>query len=181
MAIPLVDFNIEENIELIMKTASIAPGHRKKPLLATVKGQGSGKTRAFEELRRRLFVEPACFPMCITFNCNWGIGNDEKNLVGMEYSRDFAFMMSVFMRMASIFFNASLTEVIKTINDYKDKEFFLQSYDRDVGKQLIQDFIKYMIRRCGRENEVKTVVVLVDEVCCMLYAKCLFQYIFFFI
>jgi hypothetical protein len=86
-------------------------------------------------------------------------------------------MMSVFMRMASIFFNARLTDVIENLHNHKDKEIFLKTYSSDMGMKLIQDFIKYMIRRCGRENEVKTVVVLVDEVCSALYDICLFQYI----
>ncbi len=81
MAIPLVGLSIEDNVELIAKTASLGPDFRCKPLLSTSNGRGSGKTRAFEELRRRLFVEPGCFPMCITFSNEWGMNDDDESRI----------------------------------------------------------------------------------------------------
>ena len=159
----LMNMDVEANSRLIMRTAKIQPDPLKKPLLATWKGWGTGKTRGFEEVRRRLFYKPDCFTMGITFTNEWDINDDEVR-VWLTYSKPFAFMMSVFVRMASIYFNVPLDKVINDINNHHDVNTFYQTNAIDNGKQLIQDFILYMIHRCGRVDDVKTVVVLVDDI-----------------
>ena len=71
LAIPLVSFNPDIAVDQLIKISKITPAQRSKPVGATVKGMDGGKTRAFEEIRRRLMVRAKVLVIGITFNSNW--------------------------------------------------------------------------------------------------------------
>eukprot|EP00598_Pedospumella_elongata_P016554 CAMPEP_0185002812 /NCGR_PEP_ID=MMETSP1098-20130426/74812_1 /TAXON_ID=89044 /ORGANISM="Spumella elongata, Strain CCAP 955/1" /LENGTH=54 /DNA_ID=CAMNT_0027530365 /DNA_START=12 /DNA_END=173 /DNA_ORIENTATION=+ len=54
MANPLLGTNLTSLTETVYEVAQAMPSCRSKPLLATVRGTGGGKTRLFEEIRREL-------------------------------------------------------------------------------------------------------------------------------
>ena len=51
-----------------MQAAAVLPDSRQKPVVATVRGTGGGKTRALEEIRWGLLGDPCVLPLAITFN-----------------------------------------------------------------------------------------------------------------
>ena len=56
MSIPLIDLDVKKLVDVVIKTSKMKSGPRKKPVCATVRGMGGGKTRAFEEMRRILLL-----------------------------------------------------------------------------------------------------------------------------
>ena len=57
MSIPLIDLDVKELVDIVIKTSKIKSDSRQKPVCATVRGMGGGKTRAFEEMRRMLLLQ----------------------------------------------------------------------------------------------------------------------------
>ena len=57
MSIPLIDLDVKKLVDVVIETSKRGSGQRKKPLCATVRGMGGGKTRAFEEMRRILLLQ----------------------------------------------------------------------------------------------------------------------------
>ena len=69
MSIPLLNLNPSALIQTVLTAAEIEPSTRRKPVCATVRGQGGGKTRALEEIRRAILcTRPNVLPIAITFN-----------------------------------------------------------------------------------------------------------------
>ncbi len=66
---PLLGFDINKATTDIIKVFNQEPGSRTKAIICTVRGQGGGKTRALEEIRRE-FVNNHhdVLTMAITFN-----------------------------------------------------------------------------------------------------------------
>ena len=71
MRIPLISFNIDENISCILNicaASSLVPD-RAKPVIAITRGMGSGKTRAIEECRLALIKTTTdTLALAVTFN-----------------------------------------------------------------------------------------------------------------
>ena len=57
MSIPLIGLDVKKLVDIVIKTSKMKSGPRKKPICATVRGMGGGKTRAFEEMRRMLLLQ----------------------------------------------------------------------------------------------------------------------------
>ena len=57
MSIPLIGLDVKELVDVVIETSKKKSGPRKKPVCATVRGMGGGKTRAFEEMRRMLLLQ----------------------------------------------------------------------------------------------------------------------------
>lgn len=73
LSIPLINFDISENVNTLIQNSKIENSTRAKPVIGTVRGMGGGKTRAFEEMRRELLVhEGVCLPVnsCTAFEFN---------------------------------------------------------------------------------------------------------------
>jgi hypothetical protein len=61
LAIPMVDCDIDKHVADAIKVSRLRPDFRSKPVMAVCRGQGGGKTRVLEEMRRELYlVEARC-------------------------------------------------------------------------------------------------------------------------
>lgn len=64
LSIPLIGFNVSENINTLIQTSKAESGTIIKPVCVTARGTWGGKTRALEEMRRELLVhEGVCLPV----------------------------------------------------------------------------------------------------------------------
>jgi hypothetical protein len=89
----LIDLNIDNAMKLVIEELHKPPSVRFKLPVVTVRGMGGGKTRAFEELRRRLIVShPEILTLGITFNNNTELdienNNDDDLLLVMQQELD---------------------------------------------------------------------------------------------
>ena len=56
MSIQLIDLDVESLADTLIAASKMESGPTAKPVCATVRGMGGGKTRAFEETRRVLLM-----------------------------------------------------------------------------------------------------------------------------
>ena len=163
MKIPLVDFDVNLNVDRLIEGAKMTPDRRDKPLFAIVRGMGGGKTRAFEEIRRETFRRKGCLPIAITFNCDWLITSDEIiEFQNKTASNKMSFLLAVFVRVASIFYDISFSEAYDTVLDSPIFDQLLKHY-KSRPMFLIPDFITYMLGICNR-TDIDTIIFLVDEI-----------------
>lgn len=57
MAIKLIDFDVQKNVNVLIDNSRVEAGYRQKRVCGIVHGSGGGKTRALEEMRRILLLK----------------------------------------------------------------------------------------------------------------------------
>ena len=178
LANPLISLDPVKWADVVMQQAQLAPGTRAKPLLATVRGMGGGKTRALEEIRWELLQKPGVLPLAITFNSTMDFNPMELNW-GTTPCISYAF--SVITRLASVLYGISMGNVISRLkklnespkiqnydlvlgqNEFSDS-VALKQVDLDLPATIIRGFLSHAVQKVSRSGKLITnVVVLVDE------------------
>ena len=59
---------LDDAMEIVKENLKEPPGTRSKPVIMTVGGTGGGKTRTFEEIRRKVNEDDGLLAIAITFN-----------------------------------------------------------------------------------------------------------------
>ena len=99
----------------------MTPAERTKPVGAIVKGMGGGKTRAFEEIRRRLMVREKVLVIGITFNIEWSYNLEFDNWIEVASKKpSLSYALSVISRMASILFEKDFREIVNLMREQID-------------------------------------------------------------
>ena len=79
MGLPLIDFDAQKYSDDIVQGALVSPlSDRIKPLFGVMRGMGGGKTRALEEIRRKLLQKEDTLPLAVTFNSSWNVKNKDE-------------------------------------------------------------------------------------------------------
>ena len=157
---PIIDFDVHETCDMILKSAKLPPAARTKPLLGVVRGMGSGKTRCLEELRRELLKRPGVLAIGITFNTIKGIDIEELVWGG---NPKIAFALMVIARLASTLYDKDLDNVRELITN--KISMLDKSGSTNVGRDMMEEFLRYVVANARSQGkEVNDVVVIVDEV-----------------
>eukprot|EP00930_Biecheleria_cincta_P049628 TRINITY_DN34824_c0_g1_i1.p1 TRINITY_DN34824_c0_g1~~TRINITY_DN34824_c0_g1_i1.p1 ORF type:complete len:579 (+),score=110.99 TRINITY_DN34824_c0_g1_i1:30-1739(+) len=123
---------------------------------------GGGKTRALEEMRYELLDMDRVLPLAYTYNGEMELETAVEFGWSASYKANYA--MTAVARMAAVFYGVSLPEMCKRLGarnwaDLTD----MAAYDYPI--HLIRGFIAHAIGKLREHGkEVKTVVILVDEV-----------------
>jgi len=139
---------------------------REKPVFATVRGSGGGKTRAFTEIRRELLKRSNIMVLMITFNSKWDVSAEKDVWPGVTYP-DVSYALSVVSRMAAMFFGCELRVTHKKMKKSITKSATLIEFlEKDEsGSRIIAQFIVWMIYRIRQYRpSVDTFILLADEV-----------------
>ena len=154
---PLLGLNLNESLELVERVFRTPPSTRAKPVIATVRGVGSGKTRILEELRHSLNQKSNTVAIAITYNFNTAIMDPEICL----YNNQSVFMvMSVIMRMMTVLYELPL-EVL--VNIFRESSAISKIPDGAVG-HLLPAFITHFVTQMRAQGKpVENVVILIDE------------------
>jgi len=139
---------------------------REKPVFATVRGSGGGKTRAFTEIRRELLKRSNIMVLMITFNSKWDVSAEKDVWPGVTYP-DVSYALSVVSRMAAMFFGCELRVTHKKMKKSITKSANLIEFlEKDEsGSRIIAQFIVWMIYRIRQYRpSVDTFILLADEV-----------------
>ena len=159
MSHPIIDFDVQGNCDMILKVARTPPKERSKPLVAVVRGMGSGKSRCSEEVRRALLKRPGVLPIGITFNAGSGFKNYEKYWGG---DSETSFALMVIARCASVLYDIHLGKMCKLIHR-KLPSFYISGID-SAGYHLIDMFLRYVVsNERNRGVLIDDVVIIVDE------------------
>ena len=142
MSHPVIDFNVERTCDDILVSAKVPPSYRIKPVLAVVRGMGSGKTRCFEELRRELLRRPGVLSLGITFNAAQNIHGHEL-MWGNDHEMAFAFM--VIARCSSALFDIDLDDMRELIT----RELTTLHTDgmTDIGRDILLEFLCFVVEK----------------------------------
>ena len=160
MSHPVIDFDTNRSCNIILKSAKEPPSSRWKPVLAVVRGMGSGKTRCFEEIRRELLRRPGVLPLGITFNSGQNIDGSEY-LWGNNHQTAFAFM--VIARCCSALFDISLDEMRNIIT--RELPRLNTGGMKKIGRDTIAEFLRFVVAKVRSQGrDVHDVVVIIDEV-----------------
>eukprot|EP01042_Synura_sphagnicola_P036348 gene36348-biopygen3115 len=160
----LLDFNPSTWAKKILDSANKDKPGRFKPLFATVRGSGGGKTRAWTEIRREILLNyEKVFVLAITFNSAWEVGGTDEWL-GVRSPRT-SYTFSVMARMLSMFFNVPLNNICHLMRNrstgLKDVFQDAEGWEQD----MIVELILWMTGRVKEYRPtVDTFVLLVDEV-----------------
>lgn len=125
--------------------------------------KGGGKTRAFEEVRRLLLLRENVLVIAITFNHKWEYESgyiDNWSSVAEDVPL-LSYALSVVSRMASVFFNQNFQEIVYFM---KKQIKSLPEYYCINPDEFIRDFSTYIIERTSLQREIKTFIILADEV-----------------
>ena len=69
MSIPLVDVDVEEQVDILIGLSKLAPSPTWKKVFSMVRGMGGGKTRELEEMRRILLLREGVFVLSTFILC----------------------------------------------------------------------------------------------------------------
>lgn len=161
MANKYLDVNVDQLITNVFKTAALTPGERSKPLLATVRGVGGGKTRCLEEVRRDLLLKDGCLPIGITFNLRT-CGTKDVNFWCYDRESELAAALSIVVRMLYAVFGTtdSFDYWIKKVTQSLP---FLDDCDEVKGVELIRNTAHVIVDIITQYRPIDTLVVLIDE------------------
>jgi hypothetical protein len=157
-----------ETIEDINDVLRTSPDPRKKPLLATVKGSGGGKTRLFEEIRRNLNKLNDTIAIGVTFNSGTPYSLEENNINPDEpLPVDIDATLSVMTRIAAVVYKEPWREIkdvfckrFHTLN----RSLLLRADDFALFfREFLNVIIVSLAQRIGG-GKLKNLVLLVDEV-----------------
>ena len=82
---------------------------------------GGGKTRALEEIRRRLLLRPGTFVLAITHNSLWAVDDTFDLWKGWEGAEhlEISYALSLISRMGSMFYHRSLADTVCSMESCK--------------------------------------------------------------
>ena len=162
MSIPLLNLNPSALIQTVLTAAEIEPSTRRKPLCATVRGQGGGKTRALEEIRRAILcTRPNVLPIAITFNKD---SNSDIDSWGAVETPQLFYALSLVARMASSFYDIDFCDLSNTMNDHLPNILHYNRRRSSGATELIREFVVIMMEAMSAHNRmVDTFVLLIDE------------------
>ena len=160
MSHPVIDFDTNRSCNIILKSAKEPPSSRWKPVLAVVRGMGSGKTRCFEEIRRELLRRPGVLPLGITFNSGQNIDGSEY-LWGNNHQTAFAFM--IIARCCSVLFDKDFDDMRNLIT--RELPRLNTGGMKKIGRDTIDEFLRFVVAKVRSQGrDVNDVVVIIDEV-----------------
>ena len=160
MTHPIIDFDVNKTCDFILESAKEPPSYRLKPLLAVVRGMGSGKTRCFEEIRRELLRRPGVLSLGVTFNGGQKIGESELKW-GTDYRTAFSFM--VIARFSSALFDIDLDDMRKLIT--RQLPTLNTDAMKDIGRDILSEFFRFVVAKLKSQGiDIDDVVVVIDEV-----------------
>ena len=163
MSIPLLNLNPSALAHKVLTAAEIEPSTRRKPVCATVRGQGGGKTRALEEIRRAILcTRPNVLPIAITFNHKSECSFDSW---GAVETPQLYYALSLVARMASSFFDISFAKAgnLLLLSLPALIEFGVLNFE-DLHILMIREFVVIMMEAMSAHNRtVDTFVLLIDE------------------
>ena len=145
LSYPLIDLNLVEIVKNLELAIQKPPNCRSKPVMLTVRGQGGGKTRALEEVRRLMIKQMAIkriLVLGITFGNNTEFEVKEEYKELPDYSPELCMAYSILVRMCFALFDYSFEDCkdfVRNIlcdNEFNDTQNF--NY-----KLLIRGFIRY--------------------------------------
>ncbi len=158
---PRLEFNPKEAAEMLKSVCLDKWSDKSKPLLASVRGVGGGKTRAVEEIRHVLETDPTLLCLAVTFNCNLEICQEERDFWENFPSIKDQYSFSIVSRMAAVLFDISLPDVC---DRFRGQIQPLESF----STEFIRRFVVYAVYRVNtdprRTGPWKTsFIFLVDE------------------
>ena len=176
LKIPLVDFNVPEAVKVIDNAIEIpAENVRDKPLVATTRGSGSGKSRAIEELRLHYLLNSSdTLAIAVTFNSKWDFDSTElQPFIEMFTNTKLSIAMSIVARMLSMLYEdldledarvLIITVITSIIND-KWKEFTLVDKQSKFAANLLVGAIVHVKEAVERKSskKIKKFVLFIDE------------------
>jgi len=151
----VISFDAEYWAERVMAQAKIAPGPRRKPLLATVRGQGGGKTRALEEIRWSLLEKQGVLPLAITFNSTMNIDECEYEPGTRAI---YCYARSIVTRLGAVFYGLPVSSVLEML----DVHIPLWGSQAKDATNLIRGFLLHAFKKAPQGTN--TIVILADEV-----------------
>lgn len=162
MANPLIDFDLENSLDLIQAVCEEPSHPRSKPVIATVRGIGGGKTRCFEEIRRSLLIDDEVLPIAITFNCNSEINLSlERWYEGDNESLNFA--LSIIARMFYAIYGLAFGSFIELLKLMKTHIPLVDLSGLD-GAILIRTAITVIVEIFSEKYRlINKFVLLIDE------------------
>lgn len=162
MAIPLIDFDVEKAVNECLQISSKKGNNRSKAVFVTVRGSGGGKTRALEEMQRSLLLKDGVLSIAITFNNNWNYETSLERWVETQVKTRILYnTISVIARMTSVIFDIQFGYVSDLF--HKELHSLDKSYQINTD-ELLRYFIRYIIERILPSRDIKTFILLMDEV-----------------
>ena len=163
MSIPLLNLNPSALAHKVLTAAEMEPDTRSKPVCATVRGQGGGKTRALEEIRRAILgTRPNVLPIAITFNKD---SDSDIDSWGAVETPQLYYALSLVARMASSFYDISFAKArnLLLLSLPALIEFGVLNFE-DLHILMIREFVVIMMEAMSAHNRtVDTFVLLIDE------------------
>jgi len=115
MDIPLLNYDLPGAINDVFSQLSVPPSGTAKQVFATVRGQGGGKSRVLEEIRRALLDIPTTLPIAITCNGLSKLTKIEKDWMSDDNLNTLtAYAMSTISRMIFSIYEAIDYETVVT-------------------------------------------------------------------
>eukprot|EP00299_Pterocystis_sp_00344_P005665 c1729_g1_i1.p1 GENE.c1729_g1_i1~~c1729_g1_i1.p1 ORF type:complete len:660 (+),score=47.26 c1729_g1_i1:33-2012(+) len=160
LAFSLIQLDPAQIAKDILETCEMDASDRDKPLFATIRGVGGGKTRCIEEIREHLHTVAGVLPLAITFNIHWNLNYAEidfwKNCGLSGYA------MAVVARMASVLYGLPLSDICFLLSNK------IETLQRDIQFKdvaFIVSFIAHAVQvvRNFFQTAVDTFVLLIDE------------------
>jgi hypothetical protein len=146
----------------------IDPDARMKPLLATVKGSGGGKTRLLEETRRALNKREDTLAIGVTFNSNTTYSVGENRISETDtLPLHFDAVLSVMTRIVAVLYQEPFDDVINAFSESAHNLDRKKLYtDRNLAKFFRSFLNAVMDTLVARDHggKLKNLVLLVDEV-----------------
>jgi len=154
---PLLSFDVQAALSQIVLNLDVKPD-RFKPLFATLRGSGGGKTRALIELLRAFLQreEHDVLPLAMTFNNMTPLDNTEMGLLS-SISGDYALCVTV--RLAVAFYGLSFVSCQDNYL-YPQREAFAKL--NPIG--IISGFFAHAFKKIRQlRPSITAIVVLYDE------------------
>eukprot|EP00300_Choanocystis_sp_HF-7_P021232 c20755_g1_i1.p1 GENE.c20755_g1_i1~~c20755_g1_i1.p1 ORF type:complete len:725 (+),score=131.81 c20755_g1_i1:52-2226(+) len=159
LAFPLIGFDPSEAAATLAGTFS--KQGRDKALIATVRGMGGGKTRAFEELRRELMDMGNVLPLAITYNNQTKVQPFERTMVDDKINPRRVLTRTVVFRMACVLYEMTISP-----------SAFLQTFPNNHAKRLtapdaflkwddddfVRGFVLHAVERVNKAREEQNVL-----------------------
>jgi hypothetical protein len=136
----LIDVNLPGITEQLFEMAMRPPGARAKAPLVIIRGNGTGKTKTMEEVKRFLLNNyDDIFSVAVTFSGKWKINENERNLFSKyTYLQDEPVMQYLLStRLLSMFYGIDLATIqcmVKGLFSQKKKEIIEATVDHLICK-----------------------------------------------
>ena len=162
MANALIGVDLDSIMDKIHSVKQMPIDPRGKPMLVTVRGTGGGKSRLFEEIRRKLLLQKDIFTMAITFNGFTSYDAVEFEPHGLtdtdKANRSAA--LSILCRMMGVFYGMRLNKAVEVVQDsissLKDNFDPITFYETAIQLMIMQ-------LRVELQADVDSAVFLLDE------------------